>query len=368
MKIVFVANTSWFLYNFCQTLLRTVKAEGHDVYVIAPYDQTSSKFEELGIEWFDLSMHQTSKNPLRECLTLCHLYRILHTLHPEFVLTFTIKCNLYVGLVKKVLPFEQIATLAGLGQGFTGQNIWSVLIRTLYTVALKTARKVFFQNDDDSALFLHYRLVRTEQVEHTSGLGVNLSRFVPCSIEKTDGTRVFLMFGRLLKSKGYGLFLQAARQIHKERPSQAEFWILGIPDRSREDSRNLFQTIQAFHQQQIVRYIPAVDDVRSVLHQADVVVLPSEYNEGVPACLLEAMACGKPIITTNWKGCKKTVEHGKNGFLVEKGSVEELKNAILLCLDMNSAMFIQMGTLSRQKVEREFDEQSIIAKYIREIT
>lgn len=346
-----------------------MKDNGHDVWVIAPFDAYTEKIQTLGIRWAALTLHQTSKNPCKELQTLWHLLRLLKKIQPDMIFTFTIKCNMYVGLIAKIFHIRQIATLAGLGEGFAQKNFFNTLICSLYKIAFKRIQKVFFQNDEDLVTFIRRGIVSEEQSERIPGLGVNLKRFTPHFREERRGTRIFLMFGRILAQKGYGLFLQAAERIKEtERASHAEFWILGIQDTSREESLRLFQKILAYHQQKIITYLPATEDVVPILHQVDVVVLPSKYNEGVPSSLLEAMACGKPIITTNWKGCKETVDEGRNGLLVEKGDVESLQKAVMFFLTADDEIIRKMGRASRKKAEREFDEDRIIMKYFAELT
>lgn len=367
IKIVLCANTSWFIYNFCKSLCLAMKDKGYEVYVLSPFDHYTVKLQELGLQWFHINVHQTSKNPFKEFYSLAELLYFMLKIRPTFIFTFTIKCNIYIGLLARIFPVCQIATLAGLGEAFQKKGYFVQLICWLYTRAFKNSQRIFFQNDEDLDFFLQQRIISEHQSERIPGLGVNLVRFTPDFSERYHQKRIFLMFGRILVSKGYDLFLQAASMIQADSSLDAGFWILGIRDTGRKDSEKLFQKILAYHEQRIITYLPATADVVPILHQADVVVLPTEYNEGVPASLLEAMACGKPIITTNWKGCQETVDEGVNGFLIEKGDVESLLKAIKQFIQADNTMLQKMGKLSRQKVEQTFDEQKIIAKYLSQI-
>lgn len=367
MKVMLCANTSWFIYNFCQTLTDELQSHGHQVCVVAPFDQHTRKLQEKGMTWIQIDLHQTSKNPLTELRALLQLWRAIRTIKPDVVLTYTIKCNVYIGLLAKISHFRQIATIAGLGEGFAQNYVLTSVIRYLYQWAFTRVQKVFFQNAEDSALFLQSGILPAYKHTLIPGLGVNVSKFTPAPSQDARQARIFLMFGRLLVQKGYDLFLQAAEFFQTQSTPNAAFWILGIQDTSRQASAQLFEQIQDCHARQIIRYLPPTDDVVAILRQVDIVVLPSGYNEGVPASLLEAMACGKPIITTNWKGCKDAVDDGVNGMLIEKGNLESLKKAIEFFLKAEPEILDAMGNASRQKVEQEFDEYMIISKYLQEI-
>jgi glycosyltransferase involved in cell wall biosynthesis len=367
MKIMLCANTSWYLYNFRKNLISVIQRQGHEVYAIAPFDNHTRKLQELGVHWLHLTLHQTEKNPLTELRSLLHLFRLVHKIQPDVVLTFTIKCNIYVGLLTRVYPVAQIANISGLGEVFDRKSLVNLLVCQLYRTALKKSRKVFFQNREDLHTFIRKKILPEVLCERIPGSGVDLSTFTPPGKHDESETRIFLMFGRVVPRKGYDLFLQAAQQIKQRQNTQASFWILGIQDRSRKESITLFQQIVESHTRGIVRYMPPTDDVVPIIQQADVVVLPSYYHEGVPRSLLEAMACGKPIITTNWKGCRDTVEHGINGYLIEKGDLSALTKYMEFFIRADREVLQKMGAASRKKAEKEFDENLIISKYLAEL-
>jgi glycosyltransferase involved in cell wall biosynthesis len=364
MKVVLCANTSWYLWNFRCNLITVLQQQGHEIYAIAPHDQYSPKLQDLGAHWFHLPLHQTSKNPLQELRSFIYLFLLLRTIRPDIVLTFTIKCNLYTGLLTRLLPIIQIANISGLGEIFEHHNLLTKIICFLYRLALNSSRKVFFQNREDLQTFLDRHILPETVCEWIPGSGVDLARFTPVQTYRDQNKRIFLMFGRIVPRKGYDLFLQAAQYLKRDPQHKVEFQILGIEDRSRQDSAALLQRILACHTQGIITYIPATDDVVPILQQADVVVLPSEYHEGVPKSLLEALACGKPIITTNWKGCRDTVEHGVNGYIIERGDFLSFFKYLDYFLHADRQVLAQMGTASRQKAEQEFDENSIISRYL----
>jgi len=368
MNIGLCANTSWYLYNFRKNLIAELQRRGHAVSAIAPADDYSPCFEALGVRWYPLPLHQTSKHPAREIVAVLQLWRILRRLRPDALLTFTIKCNLYAGLVSRVVGFRQIANVSGLGEAFEADNALNRFIRAGYRQALRPAHKVFFQNQEDLQVFVQQQILPAALCERLPGSGVDLSRFRPLTTPNDPAApRIFLMFGRILPAKGYDLFLQAAQHINQDAPRRAAFWILGMQDGSRKDSRALFEKILDYHGKKIITYFPETDQVLPILQQADVVVLPSRYHEGVPRSLLEALACGKPIITTNWKGCRDAVADGINGYRVEVGDLDALERAMRLLRDADRELLDKMGAASRQKAEREFDERIVLARYVVEI-
>jgi glycosyltransferase involved in cell wall biosynthesis len=369
MNIVLCANTSWYVYNFRRNLIAALRQQGHKVGVIAPYDDYTAKLDQLGVSWWPLPLQQTGTNPVQELRTLMNLGRLLSRLQPQVVLSFTIKCNLYVGLLRRCAAFRQIANISGLGEVFDRRSVFTRGVLGLYTLALRRAQKVFFQNQEDLQMFRGRHLLPAPICARLPGSGVDLMTFRPAVPDiRPSGPRVFLMFGRLVPQKGYDLFLQAAQRL-RQSPSacSAEFWVLGLPDESRPAAAQLQQRIRAWHQRGVIRSLAPTARVAPIIHQADVVVLPSVYHEGVPRSLLEALACAKPILTTNWKGCRDTVEHGVNGYLMTPGDLADLEHYLRVLMRVDRSTLQQMGRASRQKAEREFDERVVIARYLAEI-
>jgi len=198
---------------------------------------------------------------------------------------------------------------------------------------------------------------------------VNLNYFCPdlAPVQPNGGITRFLMYGRLVQRKGYDQFIAVADRFKRAGRSDAEFWIMGMKDETRRESMKLFHRVLDSANQGTIRYIPPRDDVREILKKVDVVVLPSVYNEGVPRSILEAMALAKPIVTSNWKGCRDTTEHNVNGYLTQPGDVEDLSTYITKLVDAPTEQLRAMGMASRQKAEREFDEQTVLNAYMVEI-
>lgn len=195
------------------------------------------------------------------------------------------------------------------------------------------------------------------------GSGVDLAAFLPTT-RKAGGPRTFLMFGRLLPQKGYDLYLAAARRLRAELGDAVACWILGSADPERSESLELLERVKAAHARGDICYLQSSDDVRPFLNESDVAVLPSTYNEGVPRSLLEAMASGKAIITTDWKGCRETVEHGKNGLLIRPHDEESLYQAMRRMATCPESELASFARESRQRSEELFDERIVLEAYL----
>jgi glycosyltransferase involved in cell wall biosynthesis len=168
----------------------------------------------------------------------------------------------------------------------------------------------------------------------------------------------------LLPKKGFYLFLNAARTLREKYKESVVFWVLGSQDPERPESEELYQEILRAHAEGSIRYLQSTDDVRPFLQEATAVVLPSTYNEGVPRSLLEALAMGKPIVTTDWKGCRETVRHGINGYLVQPDNQRSLTSALESMIKASPDALSAMGQASRKLAEDRFDEQRVISAYV----
>lgn len=364
MRVALLSNTSWYLWNFRQNLIAGVLHAGHDVVCVAPPDEYSARLRDLGAVFVPAAMAQGGANPCAESLSLLSLFSCLSRAKPNVLLTFTPKGNIYGGIVGRILGVGRIANVSGLGQAFDGSGMLRQLVGHLYRCSMTGAHRVFFQNTQDMMLFVERtRLVSKNSARLLPGSGVDLKRFRPVEAPNPNLRRVMLMYGRLVPSKGFDHYLSAAEELADE----AEFRVMGIRDPSRRESEALHRRLSDAHGRGTVAMRPATDDVRGEVASADVVVLPSVYNEGVPRTLLEGMACGKPVITTDWKGCRDTVDDGVNGFLVKPNDADDLTRKIKKMIDMSAEQLAAMGRASREKAEREFDEQIVLDAYLEEI-
>jgi glycosyltransferase involved in cell wall biosynthesis len=270
-------------------------------------------------------------------------------------------------MCRRLLKFKQIANVSGLGEVFEKKDLTNLLVACLYKLSLAGSKQVFFQNNEDMKIMIERHLLPGSLCKHIPGSGVDLDTYCPISSKPKVKPRVFLMYGRLVPSKGYDLFMKAAEQIHLSKNYNADFWIMGIVDKSREESQRLFERILTLQKKGIIKYLQPTDEVAAILQKVDVVVLPSKYNEGVPRSLLEAMACAKPIITTAWKGCRDTVDHGRNGYLISIDDCDSLMRYMVELIEAPGQKLVEMGKEGRRKAEAEFDEKQVINAYMQQI-
>lgn len=366
-KILISINTAWNLLNFRAGLIHGLISSGFEVIALAPQDKYVAELELLGCRFVHLEMDNQGTHPVRDFLLLRRYWRLLKIEKPDLCLFYTIKPNVYGSLASTICGIPFINNVSGLGAVFIQDGWLRQLVSALYRLAFRNSNQVFFQNHDDLGLFLENKLVKVGLTDVLPGSGVNLNRFTPVDDDdrKTLASPFrFLLIARMLKDKGVFEFVNAA-QLLKESGVKAEFCLLGFLDVQNPTAISIEQ-MKEWTDQGCVKYIGVSDDVREHIASAGCIVLPS-YREGTPRTLLEAAAMGKPIVTTNVVGCKEVVEHGVNGFLCE------VKNAEDLALKMKEMLFLSeeqrklMGQNGRIKMEKEFDEQIVIHKYLKAI-
>lgn len=367
-KVLVVANSTWYLFNFRKALISQLRASDIDVVALAPTDSYIPHLESLGIKHIALPMAPRSLNPLGELNTVWQMYNILKREKPDVLFSFTVKCNLYAGLCRFFARFHHVANISGLGESFEKKGLLSLIVSTLYRVALRKTARVFFQNEEDLKYCVRLGLVRESNSQRIPGSGVDLERFKPRrQANRNDNTTIFLMFGRLIPKKGYDLYIDAARTLVAKYGDRVQFTVMGIPDKTRIESRLLHDRVIDAEREGVVRLLPPSDTVEHLLSTVDCVVLPSDYNEGVPRSLLEGLASGKVIVTTDWKGCRDTVIDGANGYLVPINDVQRLCQALEKVAMLSTAELASMGAQSRRLAEDRFDEKAILALYMNEV-
>jgi glycosyltransferase involved in cell wall biosynthesis len=356
-NIAIVSNTSWYVYNFRKGLLQKLIETGYTVFAIAPKDKFVQEIELLGCTFIELkNVNNKGKNPFQDILLTLELRKIFITNNVEFCFLFTPKINIYGCIAIKFTTIKAVATINGLGFVFNeDQHKWlKFTVKKLYTIAFKNLKAIIFQNNDDKDYFLRLKIINgLQQIIVVKGSGANLSEFYQKKIFNTNNELVFLLSARLIKEKGVYEYFKAAKNLKQKYPT-VTFALLGLE--ADNPSSIPLSVINEIHQQKVIDYWGNTDNMSDVLNNVDVMVLPSYYKEGIPKILIEALAKGLPIITTDNVGCKETVDDGKNGFLIEIKNTAALEAAMEKMINIPSKELAAMGECSRNKAMQEFDE------------
>lgn len=362
-RVALVANTSWYLYNFRSNLMSALQSKGYAVWAFAPKDDYSSRLEEAGIRFHNCPIDRRGMNPFRELRTAIVLHRMFRREKIDAVLSFTPKGNIYSGLAISGRTKTFIANISGVGCSFSSGKSLRMLSTVLFKSALMRATQVFFQNDNDLEMFQQMKAISADRAILIPGSGVDLGRFAPRHGRRTASKDAvtFLMVARLIWDKGVGQYVASARML-KARYPNSRFQILGDLERGRDAVPE--QELRSWVQDGTIEYLGFTDDVRSLIAEADCIVLPSFYREGVPRSLLEAAAMAKPIITCDIPGCRNAVADGVSGYLCRPGDTEDLARQLERFIALGADERYAMGKNGRAKMEREFDEQFVIDRYL----
>lgn len=343
------------LINFRGDLLQSLVASGHEVIGMGAEDdeRVTRRLTALGVGFRSYPIDRSGMNPLVDWRTYRALQRAFRELNPDVVLAYTIKPILWGGLaLRRRRRPRFFALVTGLGYAFQDgrwtRQVMRYLVLRLYRTALAGASRVIFQNRDNRDAFLARGIVSDLQTAVVNGSGVNLEHFAPAPLQPTPP--IFLTVGRLLVDKGFREFCDAAR-IVKAKYSDARFQLLGPPDPS--PAGISMNEVRRWHDAGWLEYLGAADDVRPALVNCHVFVLAS-YHEGMPRTVLEALATGRPILTTDVPGCRDTVIVGENGQLVPKGDAHALAERMVWFLEHRNE-WAKMGERSRQLAEERFN-------------
>lgn len=355
--VVLVSNTSWYLYNFRRGTIVALREAGYRVVALAPEDKYSRYLvEELGIAHVPLLMEGKGTRLLGEGRSQVVLADTLRRLKPAFVFNFTVKANIYSGLACRMLGIPYANNVSGLGTAFLHDSWLFRRVRSLYGVANRGARRVFFQNQEDHDLFLSHGLIRETPTTVLPGSGMDITRFtfspLPASVPFT-----FVMIARLLGDKGVREYVQAAEQVRAAYPN-TRFLLIG-PHGASNWTAITEAEVQRWQAKDVVEVLGEQDDVRPFLQQAHVLVLPS-YREGMPRTVLEAAAMGRPAIVTDVPGCRQSIVAGQTGWLCQVKSADSLGQCMTRCIALPQAELQAAGKAARARIEAQFDERIVV--------
>jgi len=361
-RLALIAPTALSIINFRGPMVRELITRGVDVFALAPdYDEaTRAAVVALGARPIDSSLSRATVNPLRDLRDFFRLRKQLHELRADISFAFTIKPVIYGTLAASLAGVpSRYAMIEGAGHLFTddgGHSLRRGLVRAitvvLYKLGLGQAKRIFILNNDDIALFTGSRMTSLRKVVHIDGIGLDLDNyhFTPPVLDPI----CFILVARLLKEKGVYDYIEAAQKVRAVCPA-AGFILVGSIDRNPTSVTD--QEVETWKEKGLVEVTGHVADVRPWLKKASVFVLPS-YREGMPRSTQEAMAMGRPVITTNVPGCRDTVVEGVNGFIVPVRDSVALATAMLKFVK-NPALLAEMGIRSRAMAEERFDVRRI---------
>jgi glycosyltransferase involved in cell wall biosynthesis len=368
VKIVFFANTDWYLYNFRRSLALAAQACGYEVLLVSPSGEYGERLRGLGLRWLPLAgMDRRSLNPLRELQLLASLVRLFRRERPALMHGFTIKCAVYGSLAAQLAGVPaRVNAVAGLGYVFASDDrkarCLRPMVRTMLRLALRGRRtRLILQNPDDQAMFRQAGLIGSDRIDLIPGSGVDCARFAPAAAVAGAPRRepCVLLAARLLWDKGVAEYVEAARQLHAA-GRHVRFLLAGMPDPG-NPAAVPEPTLRQWVAEGVIEWLGHVDDTSELFRAVDVVALPSYYREGLPKSLIEAAACARPLVTTDMPGCREVVTDGQDGLLIPPHDAGALAHAIARLID-SPGLAARLGAAARAKVLAKFDERLVIER------
>ncbi|MDM8553353.1 glycosyltransferase family 4 protein [Desulfococcaceae bacterium HSG7] len=362
MKILILDSYADAFLTFRKALIQEMLTKNHDVIACAPDASTElqNTLLSMGMQYQHVTIERTGLNPIKDIQSILNLRAVFKKMKPDMVLGYTIKPVIYGSIAGKFARVpSNYAMITGLGYAFTGKNLKSrgvnTIVRALYRLSMKYNHKIFFHNPDDLKYFESLKIITEKQGVGVNGSGVNIRSFTPVPFPETIS---FLLIARLIKDKGIQEYAEAARRLKQKYP-HVTFRLVGWIDNANPASVSENE-LDLWVAKGIIEYLGKLSDVRPAIAASSVYVLPSYYREGTPLSILEALAMGRPVITTDASGCRETVQHGQNGVLVPVKDVPALAAAMEHFI-RHPELIEPMGQRSRQIAVDKYDVRKVNA-------
>ena len=355
-RLLIVTNHSYMFWQFRRELAEALQKE-YEVILAMPFVGHEEDFQDMGIQCIPISMNRRGVNPFTEAKLLWDYERLLKKVKPDLILTYSIKPNIYIGLLsgRKQIPYY--ANVQGLGTAFQ-KPVLTGLVTILYRKAFQKVKYVFFENKENASEFCKRKIISADRQIVLAGAGINLERYKMQPYPKH--TRIhFLYLGRIMKEKGIDELFYAVRHLKKEN----ENFVLDLVGFFEDEYK---EQVKELEKHSIAHFYGFQSDPRPFYIEADCVVLPS-YHEGMSNVILDAAATGRPVITSNIPGCRESVENGKSGLLVEVKNKKMLYDAMFVMLHCSREERELMVQAGREKMEREFLKEVVVEKTVQSL-
>lgn len=357
MRILVLINDDEGLYKFRNELLLELLKD-HDVYISCPEGRFVGAMVEEGCKFIDTSIDRRGVNPKNDISLYRQYKRILKSLRPDYVITYTIKPNVYGGYACSKLSIPYAVNITGLGTAFQKDNLLKKFVISLYKIGLKNAKVVFFENQGNQQIFIDEKIVSKEKTCLLNGAGVNTEHYKLLPYPDGNENR-FIFIGRIMKEKGIDELIKAMRRLVKD-GENVKLSVLGPFE---EDYRKTFDQCE---NEGWLNYYGEQFDILPYVEQSHCFVLPS-WHEGMANTNLECASMGRPVITSNIHGCKEAVDDGVSGFLCEKKNSGDLYLKMKKFLDLSNEERKTMGLAGRKRMEEIFDKKLVVKSTIKRL-
>lgn len=353
MKVMVISPKNKTLFNFRGDLIKSIIDNGHEVIATGPNRDYDDDVQNLGLRFIEIPFSKDNTSIVGDIRYFNGLKKIINEEKPDLVFSYTIKPVIYGSLAAKFLKVNKIYPMVtGLGRVYASESFKAKLLRLLtgklYKSAFKGCDKIIFQNSDDLGRFVNLNYLPKSKAVRVNGSGVNMDKF---KSDKLPEEPIFLMISRIIREKGVFEFAEAARKVKKIFP-EARFVLLGGFDESIGAIKPV--ELEPYIEDGSIEFPGETNNVIPYLKEARVFVLPTYYREGLPRTILEAMSMGKPLITTDWPGCRDAVKNNYNGYLVTPKNSEELVEKILLLIN-NPKKTNEMGSESLRLCKEKYN-------------
>ncbi len=355
--LAIVAGTSWYVWNFRRNVVKTFVNQGWDVVVIAPADESTASLARIeGTTHHNWAVSLNGAAVTSEVSSLIQVGRAIRKYRPDFVLNNGIKSNVYSGLACRALGTPYANNVSGLGARMARKGLGAKVLARLYSFTSSGGQALLIQNTDDLDFLYANGLSRKTEIHRTMGSGVDLEYFAPTPLPDSSD-RHFVFVGRLQRDKGIQDFIAAACVLHETDPG-TRFSVVGDL-RFTNTGGIAEEELGEWRKLPFVEFAGRQSDVRPWLHSAHALVMPSHGGEGMPKVILEAAACGRPVVTSNTPGCRDSIVEGKTGWLHEPGDVPGLVEAMQKVSDMSADGLEAIGHAARGLAEARYSDTAI---------
>lgn len=356
-KIAIITNSSGGFFCFREDLIKELIKRGNRILALTPFDGHEDDLKALGVELTEVIMDRRGINPIHDIALIKSYYVFLQKEKPDFVITYTIKPNIYGGLSSRIAGISYASNITGLGTAFEKPGVLRNFVTHMYKISLRQAKCVFFENSSDRDFFITEKIISIEQAVLLNGAGVNLDRFYYQPYPEEDRPFHFLYMGRVMKEKGVEELFTVMKRLKEENYD----CVLDVLGGFEEDYKN---AIDQYSKEGWLNYYGFQEDVRPFIAKCHCFVLPS-YHEGMANTNLECAASGRAIVTSNIPGCREAVVNEISGLLCEPRMTESLYVAMRKILFLSLEALQKMGIEGRKHMENNFDKCKVVEETIR---